>query len=277
MSPPPPRKRPLWLRAVRLLGFVSGLYLVVVVVFKCFETTLVHFPVSGPDDWTPPPAGTEELTLSAADGNTIHAWWLPPPEGAPRQAVLYAHGKGGNLSHRGAAAAEMRTQLGCGVFLFDYPSYGKSTGWPTEAACYAVGEAALGWLKEKGIPADEVVLFGESLGGGVAAELAVWHPPRALVLCSTYTSLPDAATHRYPWLPCHLLMSNRFDTAGKLPRLTCPVVVTHGTADGTIPYRQGERLYAAANEPKEFVSLTGGGHGDWSRAETWAAVRKAMR
>ncbi len=272
MTPP---RRPFWLHAVRLVALVAGLYVAIVVVFKFFETTLVHTP-SGSDDWSAPPTGTVELTLTAADGNTIHAWWLPPPDGS-RRAILYAHGKGGNLSHRGHCAADLRANLGCGVLLFDYPSYGRSTGEPTEAACYAAGEAALAWLITNGFPMSDVTFFGESLGGGVAAELAVRHPPRALVLCSTYTSLPDAAAYRFWWLPCHLMMSTRFDSVGKLPRVRCPVLVVHGTADTTIPYSQGQGLYEAANEPKAMLTLDRYGHCDWQRAETWDAMRKTMR
>lgn len=276
--PPPARKRPLWVKALRLLGFVAGTYLLVVLVMKCFETTLIHMP-SGPESWSPPPTDRfRDVTADAADGNRIHMWWLPPPEGNPRRVLLYCHGNGGNLSHRGPTMAEMQKQLGCGVLVFDYPGYGRSTGWPAEAACHAATDAAFGWLTEtQGYAAEEIVLFGESLGGGVASELATKHPVRGLVLCCTYTTIQDAAAYRYPWLPCHLAMSNRYDTVGKLPRVNCPVLVMHGTEDRTIPYRQGEALFAAANEPKRFIKLEGAGHCECCTDEAWAAVRELVR
>ena len=275
--PPPPRRRPFWVKVLRMLGIVTGTYLLVVLVMKCFETTLIHMP-QGADSWSRPPERVEDATFTAADGNAIHAWWLPPPEGA-RRVVLYCHGNGGNLSHRGKMLTEFQKQVDCGVLIFDYPGYGKSSGWPVEAACHAATDAAFAWLTEsKGYAPGEVVLFGESLGGGVASELATKHPVRGLVMCCTYSSVPDAAAHRYPWLPCHLVMSARFESVNKLPRVNCPVVVMHGTEDRTIPFWQGEALFAAANEPKEFIRLDGCGHCEWTHDEQcWQGVRKLVK
>jgi len=259
-----------------MLGFVTGTYLLIVLVMKCFETTLIHMP-QGADSWSRKPDRVEEFTFDAADGNTIHAWWLPPPAGSHR-VLMYCHGNGGNLSHRGAMLTEFQTKLGCGVLLFDYPGYGKSTGWPVEAACHAATDAAFDWLTAKGFAPDEVVLFGESLGGGVASKLATEHPVRGLVMCCTYTTIRDAAAFRYPWLPCHLVMSAEFDSRSRLPRVNCPVVVIHGTNDRTIPYWQGEGLFAAANEPKKFVGLDGCGHCEWQHDERcWQAVRELVK
>jgi pimeloyl-ACP methyl ester carboxylesterase len=272
---PPLRRRPLWVKALRLLFIVTGTYLLVVLVAKCFETTLIHMP-SGPEEWSRTPDRVEDVTFDAADGNTIHAWWLPPPDGS-RRVLLYCHGNAGNLSHRGPMLAEFQKQLGCGVLLFDYPAYGKSTGWPTEAACHAATDAAFGWLLAKGFAPGEVVLFGESLGGGVASELATKQPVRGLVMCSTYTTIRDAAAHRFPWLPCHLVMSARFDSVANMPNVNCPVVVIHGTADDNIPYWQGEALFAAANEPKRFVRVDGGRHCEWCHDEVWQAMRELIR
>ena len=275
-SPPPPPERPFWVKALRMLALVTGTYLLVVLVMKCFETTLIHMP-QGADSWSRTPERVEDATFASADGNTIHAWWLPPPDGS-RRVLLYCHGNGGNLSHRGAMLTEFQKRLGCGVLVFDYPGYGKSTGWPVEAGCHAATDAAFGWLTAKGFRPEEVVLFGESLGGGVASELATKHAVRGLVMCCTYSSVPDAAAHRYPWLPCHLVMSAKFESVKKLPNVTCPVVVIHGTDDRTIPYRQGEVLFAVANEPKEFVSLGGCGHCEWTHDERcWQAVRGLLR
>lgn len=272
----PPRKRSFWVKALRMLGFITGTYLLVVLVMKCFETTLIHMP-QGPDSWSRKPDHVEEITFDSTDGNTVHAWWLPPPVGT-RRVLMYCHGNGGNLSHRGPMLTEFQSKLGCGVLIFDYPGYGKSTGWPVEAACHAATDAAFAWLMAKGFAPEEVVLFGESLGGGVASKLATEHPVRGLVMCCTYTTIRDAAAHRYPWLPCHLVMSAEFDSRSRLPQVNCPVLVIHGTNDRTIPYWQGEGLYAAANEPKQFVGLDGASHCEWQHDERcWQAVRKLMR
>src|SRR5262249_20051937 len=158
---------------------------------------------------------------------------------------------GGNLSHRGALMAALRSHLGRSVLAYDYPGYGKSDGEPTEPGCYAAGEAAYRWLTdERKVPANRILLLGESLGGGVAVELASRFDHEALVLVFSFTSLPAAARCHYPWLPCGLLMSNRYDNLSKIGRCHRPVFITHGTADEIVPFRQGEELFAAANEPK---------------------------
>jgi fermentation-respiration switch protein FrsA (DUF1100 family) len=225
------------------------------------ERRLVFRPRSPTQSWEKPvDPDTRDVTFAAADGTRIHAWWLPPTDPAAG-AVLLAHGNGGNLSHRGQLAADLRRTLGAGVLLFDYPGYGKSQGRPTEAGCYAAGEAAYLWLtREAMIPANRVVLMGESLGGGPAVELATRHDHRALVLVFTFTSMPVVAKVHFRWLPTRLLMRTRFDNLAKIGRCRRPVFIAHGTADRVVPFAHGEALFAAANEPKEFLKLDDCGH-----------------
>ena len=246
------------LRAAIVLGFA---YAGVVLVFWLLERSLVFFPATAAESWEVPIAPeTADVTFSLADGTSIHSWWLPPSDSAAG-AVLVAHGNGGNLSHRGQLAADLRRTLGAGVLMFDYPGYGKCTGKPSEAGCYAAGEAAYRWLIDNAkIPANRIVLMGESLGGGTAVELATRHDYRALVLVFTFTSLPAAAKFHYPWLPTHTFMRSRFDNLSKIGQCRRPVFIAHGTADRVVPFAQGEALFAAANEPKEFLKLDDFGH-----------------
>ncbi len=145
--------------------------------------------------------------------------------------------------------------------MFDYPGYGKSGGKPTEAGCYAAGEASYKWLTDTAkIPANRIVLMGESLGSGPAVELATRHDHRALVLVFTFTTLPAAAKYHYPWLPVNMLMRTRFDNLAKIGQCPRPVFIAHGTADNIVPFAQGEALFAAANEPKEFLRIEGADH-----------------
>jgi fermentation-respiration switch protein FrsA (DUF1100 family) len=147
------------------------------------------------------------------------------------------------------------------VLLFDYPGYGKNTGKPTEESCYASGEAAYKWLTDQQkVPPNRVILCGESLGGGTAVELATRHEHRALVLVFTFTSLPAAAKYHFPFLPVHALMRTRFDNLAKIGRCPRPVFIVHGTDDRTVPFGHSEQLFAAANEPKQFLRLEGKGH-----------------
>jgi fermentation-respiration switch protein FrsA (DUF1100 family) len=233
----------------------------VVCVLWLLERKLVFRPSSASESWEQPvEPDTRDLWLNSADGMDVHAWWLPGTDPAAG-AVLVAHGNGGNVSHRGQLAADLRRNLGAGVLLFDYPGYGRSSGRPTEASCYAAGETAFRWLTgEAKIPANRVVLLGESLGGGPAVELATRHDHRALVLVFTFTSLPAAAKFHYRWLPTSALMRTRFDNLSKIGRCRRPVFIAHGTADAVIPFSHAEALFAAANEPKELLRLEDFGH-----------------
>src|SRR5262249_1711360 len=132
---------------------------------------------------------------------------------------------------------------------------------PTEAGCYAAADAAFDWLtKEQGVPPEQVVLYGESLGGGVAVELAHRRPHRALVLVKTFTSIPDVAEQPFPVVPVHWLAHNHFDNLAKIKACKRPVFIAHGSADTFVPFALGRRLFDAANEPKQFVAVEGIDH-----------------
>jgi fermentation-respiration switch protein FrsA (DUF1100 family) len=262
-SPSPPKpKRSLRRRALVVVFRVALLYCGIVAVFLLLERFLVFRPDTAAVQWfNPADPRTVDVTFRSSDGPLIHAWWLPP-ERPDDGAFLVAGGNGGNLCYRGTLAADLRRVTGAGVLLFDYPGYGKSEGKPSEAGCYAAGEAAHHWLTtDAKVPENRVVLLGESLGGGSAVELATRHDHRALVLLYTFTTLPAAAKHHYPYLPTHWLMRTRFDNLSKIGRCRRPVFIAHGTADTIVPFPQGEALFAAANEPKEFFRMEGVGHG----------------
>lgn len=260
MTPPPKRS---WRRfARRWLAFLFLLWLGTTIMLKALENRFVYPGDTAAQSWmAPPTADTEDVWLTSADGTTIHAWFLPQP--GETDVFVVAHGNGGNLSHRGRLAAQLRDLVGPAVMLFEYPGYGKSGGSPSEYGCYAAGDAAVAWLvSEKKIPKGRIIIFGESLGGGVATELATRHEHTALVLTKTFTSLPAAAKVLFPVLPTHTLMSNRYDNLAKLPRITTPVFIAHGTADRLIPFHHAEELFAAANEPKALFRLEGQDHND---------------
>jgi len=270
-----PRRAARWRFARRWLLFPVAVWLGAVLVMKWLENSLVFQPDRADRAWVPPPAAdVDDVWFTSADGTRLHGWWFPHPGGG---AVLVSHGNGGNLSHRGQLADDLRAALGRPVLVFDYPGYGKSDGAPSEAGCYAAGDAALRWLAEdRRVPPDRVVLLGESLGGGVAADLAARTDHEALVLVKTFTSLPAVAKSIYPWLPTHTLMSNRFDTLAKLPRCRKPVFIAHGTADRLIPFAHAEELFAAANEPKELCPLPGLDHNDQLPAEFHAGLKQFL-
>ncbi len=246
---------------LRRVPYYLAFYVVMVVFFVLIENWLVFRGNTAAEAWMPPlDRQTQDVNLVSADGTKLHAWWLPPtrPESG---AILFAHGNGGNLSFCGDLASELTRTTGAGVFLFDYPGYGRCDGTPSEGGCYAAGDTAYRWLTDEAkIPGKSVVLFGQSLGSGVAVDLATRHEHRALVLMCPFTTLPAAAKSRFPFLPTHTLMRSRFDSLSKIARCPRPLFVVHGTDDRTVPFWQGEALFAAAKEPKEFLRLDGFTH-----------------
>jgi uncharacterized protein len=263
----------LW-RVVRILVFA---YLGVCFVLWLLENSLVFRPSTAQDDWQPAQRpDIQDVVLPSTDGTRLHAWWLACP-GAD-QALLYCHGNAGNLSHRGGSIAKFREFLKVHVLIFDYPGYGKSGGRPSEQGCYYAADAAYAFLTTiQKISRERILLYGGSLGGGVAVDLAARKPHRGLILVKTFTSAPDAGATMFPWLPVRWLMRNRFDNLGKIKSCARPVFIAHGTADALIPFAQGRRLFEAANEPKQFFTLEGADHNDPLPVEFFTALREFLR
>lgn len=247
--------------------------------FGALENLLVYRPVRHTQDWrSPPDERVRDVTFPLPDGTRIHAWWCPVDKWEPaRGAMLYCHGNAGNLSQRGSGIVHWQRELGLSVLIFDYPGYGKSEGRPTEAGCYAAADAASDWLRHtQAVPAERLVLYGGSLGGGVAVDVASRREHRALLLLATFASMPGVAQWLYPWLPVRWFMRNRFDSVSKIRHVRRPVFIAHGDRDRLIPLAQGRQLYEAAHEPKRFFTLKGCDHHDTPGPDFWAAVREFL-
>lgn len=255
------------------IGLAAFIYL--------FQASYVYFPElpSRRVETTPSSAGLafETLKIATEDGETLEGWYVPAREA--RATLLYFHGNGGNIGHR-VELVEMFHRLGLSVLIVDYRGYGNSTGKPSETGTTRDAEAAWRYLVEtRRVPAGEIVLYGESLGGAVAARLTQTHAPRALVLYAAFTSIPDMARHYYPYLPTTLLARYRYDTRAALTAVRCPLLVLHSREDEIVPYRHGEELLAAAQEPKKLVELRGG-HNDApfvSRERIMQAVEELLQ
>jgi fermentation-respiration switch protein FrsA (DUF1100 family) len=248
--------------------------------FSAIETRMLFFPTRASEDWLAPEEvglHAEDVELRGLGGVRLHAWWCPGrPAIDPKAegALLYCHGNAGNLSHRAHPILEIHRMLGLPVFIFDYPGYGRSEGRPSEKGCYAAAHAACDWLaREKGVDASRLILFGESLGGGMAVELATRAHYRAAVLCRTFTSIPDMAQVQFPYLPLRWLVRNRFDNLAKIDRCSTPMFIAHGDCDSLIPYRQAQRLFEKAREPKRFFHMAGCDHVDPLRPAFYQALR----
>lgn len=202
------------------------------------------------------------LQLATVDGETLDGWFVSAgTEHGERGLIIFFHGNAGNIGHR-LGYLRMFHDMGFATLMVDYRGYGRSSGTPSEEGTYR--DAATIWghaTQMLGFAPGRIVLFGESLGGGVAGQLAAQQNPGALVLASTFTSVPDLGADLYPLLPIRLLARIRYDTRQGLPRITCPVMVVHSRDDDVIPFVHGRRLFAAASAPKRFLEIEGG-HND---------------
>jgi uncharacterized protein len=200
----------------------------------------------------------EDLYFTTDDGVKLNAWFYPAPANhTKRQEVfLLCHGNAGNISHRLTQYAAL-LELGVAVLAFDYRGYGRSEGRPSEAGTYADAQAAWRWLRDQGVPPSKIIVLGESLGGGIAAELARRETVGGLVLMSSFTSVADVGSELFPWLPVRWINRIKYDIHGKLPQIQAPVLIMHSRGDALMPFHHAERNYAAANEPKLFWELAG--------------------
>lgn len=200
----------------------------------------------------------EEVFLTTSDGLRLHGWFFPAAADAPRarQVLLLCHGNAGNVSHR-LHFVKAWLELGLSVLVFDYRGYGRSEGRVDEAGTYLDAQAAWRWLRERGFAAQDIVVLGKSLGGGIASELARRESPGALILQSTFTSIPDLGSELFPWLPVRKLHRIRYDTVNRLSSLRLPVLVAHSRTDDLIGFQHAERNFAAANAPKELLEIAG--------------------
>jgi uncharacterized protein len=208
-------------------------------------------------NWHPEPQ-VEDVWFESTDSTRLNGWYAEAKE--PRAVVLFAHGNAGNITDLRQIVHLFRDQLNASILVFDYRGYGRSSGSPTESGILEDARAARRWLaKRAGMAESDIVLAGHSLGGGVAVDLAARDGTRGLVLLSTFTTLPDAAASH---VPVRSLMHMRFDSLSKIPNYHGPLLQCHGDADRVIPFELGRKLFAAANEPKQFFTIAGGGHDD---------------
>lgn len=246
----------MWNVCLTLTLMLSAVYFCILVILFVLQSHLLYFPVKGLGS-TPDEIGLKfkRVFLKTSDRENLSAWFIPsrPAKGV----ILFCHGNGGNISHR-LESILIFHRLGFSTFIFDYRGYGLSSGSPSEAGTYLDAEAAWQYLvDEKQIAPSEIVIFGRSLGGAVAARLASRHSPRGLIIESSFTSVPDLASSLYPWYPVRLLCRFEYDTCGELQQKKCPLLVIHSPDDEIIPYDHGRRLFEKAGEPKRFLKISG--------------------
>jgi len=266
-----PSSKPLalWWRVLR--AFLVA-YLLLLLMLMWLENSLIYFPAKYPAGWwNPRGLQFEDAEFTAADGTQLHGWYLPGKD--PQTVMLFCHGNAGNLTHRADVMLDLPQYVDASLLVFDYRGYGKSQGSPDEAGVLADARAARAWLaKRTGVKERDIVLWGESIGGAVAVDLAAKDGARGLILENAFTSLPDVAAYHYPWLPVRLLMRTRLDSVAKIAKYRGPLLQIHGDSDTIIPIALGRKLFDAAGEPKQFVTIAGADHNDPRSRESFDAL-----
>lgn len=241
----------LWIALI----FIGG-YLIFASFLFVFQSQFVYYPTR-PVSASPADIGVdfESVILETEDGVRLSGWFIPCPDA--REVLLFCHGNAGNIGHRLESIAIFH-HLGLDVFIFDYRGYGQSEGKPSESGTYQDAEAAWRYLtEERQIKPGRIIIFGRSLGGAVAAWLAQHHTPAALILESSFTSMPDIATTHYPYLPVRWLLRFKYDSAEYLKKVECPVLIVHSRDDEIMPFSHALKLLETAPAPKKLLEISG--------------------
>jgi uncharacterized protein len=220
-------------------------------------------------------SGAQAVTVHTRDGLDLLAWWVAPADGT-MPVVLYLHGNGGNIAYRARRFAQA-SRLGWGMLLLEYRGYGGNPGTPTEAGLLEDARAAYAWLATDGIAASHVVLWGESLGTGVAVHLAGEVELGAVLLESPFTSIAALAQLRFPYAPVDWLIRDRFDLIGRIGNVRVPVLVMTAGRDRIVPPAMGRAVFAVANEPKRFWLAPDAGHNGLGEAGLFDTVQAFMQ
>jgi fermentation-respiration switch protein FrsA (DUF1100 family) len=243
-----------------LLSILLGFYLLFLGLVYAMQGRLLYLPnLPGRElDATPADVGLayEDVQLTADDGVKLHGWFVPAAENA-RGTLLFFHGNAGNISHRLESILQFH-RLGLDVLIVDYRGYGRSEGSPSERGTYRDAEAAWQYLtEERGVAPSRIVVFGRSVGGAVGAWLAANREAGALIVESSFSSLPALAAELYWFLPVRWLSRFRYPTADYVAAADCPVLVIHSREDDIVPFHHGRAIYESAGEPRHFLELSG--------------------
>jgi uncharacterized protein len=242
------------------LGFAVVAYAALVGGLYLFQRQLLYFPDKArPELFGLEQLGVRELTLTTEDGLSLLSWYLPARPGRP--VIAYFHGNGGHIGYRAERLLRFARE-GYGVLMAEYRGYGGNPGTPTEAGFCTDARAALDFLDREAIPSNRLVLYGESLGSGVAVALAAEHDIAALILEAPPTSVAEVAQCHFPFVPAARMVTDRFDSLSRIGRVKAPILVLHGERDRVVPVRYGRALLEAAPEPKEGWFAPEAGHED---------------
>lgn len=246
----------IWSSVWNIVAAALAVYVILIILVTVLQPHFIFFPerriMATPKLMQLP---FEEVAFVTEDNVILSGWFIPREDS--KGVILFCHGNAGNISHR-LDSINIFYRLGLSTFIFDYRGYGMSRGKITEEGTYRDAEAAWRYLvRIKEYPPNEIIIFGRSLGGAIAARLAKHHKPKGLIVESTFTSVPDIAASLYPYLPVRLLARYQYKAIDHIREVRSPVLVVHSRNDDIIPFSHGEKLFEAAGNPKEFLEISG--------------------
>ncbi len=230
----------------------------VVIVIRQIEGHSIFFPMKGVPTVAQHAPAHEDVFFETADRKKLHGWFVPAAasnESVP-STVLFLHGNAGNIGHRWEKILILH-DLGVSIFIFDYRGYGRSEGAPSEAGIYQDTDAAYAYLVGRGIAPEKIIVYGESIGGAFAVNLAATRAVKALIVEDTLTSVPAMVRRTIPFIPAFAL-ATRLDSLSRISKVRVPKLFFHSLDDEIVPFEMGRALFETAAEPKRFVQLRGG-------------------
>ncbi|RLB30163.1 MAG: alpha/beta hydrolase [Deltaproteobacteria bacterium] len=244
-----------------LLPILIIFILAVIIFYKQLENSIIFYPDKALDDrpsnWD---LSYKDIQFLTPDGQKLHGWFFPVSGKSP--VLLFCHGNAGNISHR-IENIKFLVKRDISVFIFDYRGYGQSSGRPSEKGIYIDGIAAYDYLTEiEKISPDRIVIFGRSIGGAVAIEVALQRKVRCLIIESTFTSTKDMAKTIFPFFIFSPFLPHHYNNILKIAGVTIPKLIIHGEDDNIVPFSMGNKLFAQATEPKLFLPIRRAGHND---------------
>lgn len=249
---------------------VLAAYVLMLGVLYVFQRHLIYHPdkkIAAPQQYGL--SGFSEDTATASDGVPIQLWYRPAESGFP--TIVYYHGNAAHMGDRAGIYAALAGK-GFGVLAVGYRGYGKSGGKPSEQGLYRDARAAIAFLAERNIAPQQILLFGESLGSGVAVHMAGEYKVAGLILEAPYTSITARAAEIYRFIPVRLMLRDRYESLGKISKIKAPLLIFHGELDETIPVAHGRRMLEGANEPKHGIFFPEVSHSDFDNAVISAHV-----
>ena len=238
---------------IRFTSALAFIYLSACTYMYLAQESLIFKPTNETESVERVFPGANEFFISTPEGHNLQTWYKPAKAGS--ETLVYLHGNAGNLSTRGRLI-DILSEDDRGLLIFSWGGFGQSSGTPSEIGFYDDARAVFDWLsKEHNLESSDLILYGESLGTGVAVQLATERDFKGVMLAAPYTSIAQMAADDYPWLPVNLLLKHRFDSIDKIQNVDEPVVIMHSADDDTIPYEQGVRLFDKATEPKLFMGF----------------------